>query len=147
METWAKPTARRVFAEASVPQADRNTATLARFLLNERPSTINARHLRLTKKSALPGIRDSKTMDEACTALCEAGWLRPAFTRAGDGKGRKAKIYDVNPRVPQTRIAPHVDSSDSPVSFSATAIDPKGANGATPYTDFEAHAGATEWVH
>ena len=29
VETWAKPMARRVFAEASVPQADRNAATLA----------------------------------------------------------------------------------------------------------------------
>jgi hypothetical protein len=112
---------------------------LAGYLLSERPSTINARQLRLTKKSALPGIRDANAMDEACAALCESGWLRPAFSRAGDGKGRKAKSYDVNPRLSQIRITPHSVSSVGFGRSESTAIDPKGANGVVPYTNSETH--------
>jgi len=128
VESWAKPMARRVFAEVSVPLADRNAAVLARYLLNERPTAVNARQLRLTKKSALPGIRDAKAMDEACAALCDANWLRPVFTRAGDIKGRRAKSYDVNPGLSQICIPPNINSSVS--SNRPEPSKPSGAIGA-----------------
>lgn len=135
-DLWAKPMYRRVFAEASVPEEDRNAAVLARYLLAAQPNRINARQLRLTKKSALPGIRDARSMDQACDSLCEAGWLRASFTRAGGAKGRKAKNYDVNPHLAKICIAPHSTSSVSPDS------PPNGAKGAievTPYINSEAY--------
>jgi hypothetical protein len=135
-DLWVKPMYRRVFAEASVSQADRNAAVLARYLLTAQPNRINARQLRLTKKTALPGIRDAKAMDQACDCLCEAGWLRPSFTRAGRAKGRRAKNYDVNPRLSQICIAPRSVSSVSPDGL------PNGSKGAievTPYTNSEAY--------
>ena len=139
VELWAKPMARRVFAEASVPHADRNAAVLARYLMREKPETINARHLRLTKKSALPGIRDAKVMDEACTALCDAGWLRPSFTRAGEAKGRKAKSYEVNPRVAQICIPPHSVSSLSSESSHQIPIEAIGPIEASLHSTGELH--------
>lgn len=143
-DLWAKPMYRRVFAEASVSPADRNTAVLARYLLTEQPDHINARELRLTKKTALPGIRDAKSMDLACDSLCEAGWLRPSFTRAGGAKGRRAKNYDVSPRLAKICIAPHSASS---ASIDRTPNGPNGANGVTPYTNSEAYPREVERVH
>ena len=143
-DLWAKPMYRRVFAEASVSPADRNTAVLARYLLTEKPDRINARQLRLTKKSALPGIRDAKSMDLACDSLCEAGWLRPSFTRAGGAKGRRAKNYDVSPRLAKICIAPHSVSSDR---LGSPPNGPKGAIEVTPYTNSEAYPSELEGVH
>ena len=123
---------RRVFAEASVPQPDKNARVLARYLLKERPSSINARQLRLTKKADLPGIRDAKAMDEACSALCDTNWLRPDFSRQGNTTGRKAKNFDVNPRLADFCIGPPPASSgsaDSPPNGTS------GANGGAPYTN------------
>lgn len=143
-DLWAKPMYRRVFAEASVSPADRNTAVLARYLLAEQPDRINARQLRLTKKSALPGIRDAKSMDLACDSLCEAGWLRPSFTRAGGEKGRKAKNYDVNPRLSKICIAPYSVSS---VSSDRPPNGPNGAIEVTPYTNSKAQMGDVGGAH
>jgi hypothetical protein len=83
VDSWCKPMARRVLSEASVPVADKNAATLARWLLKEQPERFNARTVRLTKKAALPGIREAGEMDEACATLTEAGWIRVAGERQG----------------------------------------------------------------
>lgn len=117
-ERWAKPMARRVFAEASIPEADRQAAVLARLLLSERPTTINARQMRLLRRGDLPGIRDHADMDRACAALCDARWLRPAPTREGATKGRRSKTFEVNPRLENLSLSlsPRSASSVSSVS-------------------------------
>jgi hypothetical protein len=38
-------------------------------------------------------------MDAACAILAEAALLRTAFARAGGGKGRSSKTYEVNPKL------------------------------------------------
>lgn len=130
-DVWAKPTFRRVFAEAAVSAADRNAATLARLIARERPREINARALRRMRKADLPGIRESADMDAACEALVDAQWLRPKFSRAGDTKGRRPKTYDVNPRL--NSCLPSV--ANSAISVNRRAIDTNGTNVGSPYTD------------
>lgn len=133
IEQWVKPMLRRVLAEASIPGADRNAATLARWIMQERPEKFNARTLRHTKRAALPGIKEAADMDDACTALCDIGWLRKAGERAGGTKGRSSKSYEVNPAIFTAAFRANVDlppRSDSSVSSDSPPGAPNGANGA-----------------
>ena len=98
LEGYAVPMARRVFGEAALPQADRDAAALARWLLAQEtiPETVNARELR--HRAALP-TKEPERYDRALAELVEAGWLRSAPSRSGATAGRQAKTYQVNPRV------------------------------------------------
>lgn len=97
LDQYAKPTALRVFGDASLPVVERNAATLARHIVRERPRQINASQLR--RSARLPGLKDSAAMSDAITLLVEADWLRAAGTREGGGPGRKSSDYLVNPTV------------------------------------------------
>ena len=124
VDQWIKPMLRRVFAEASIPAADRNTTTLARWLVKERPERFNSRTLRHTKRAALPGIRDASDMDEACGALCDIGWLREAGERQGATKGRRSKDYEVNPAIGTAAFCSNFDlppSANSSVSSDSSS--------------------------
>jgi len=99
VDEWAKPMAARVLAEASVPLSQQRATALARWLMATKPEQFNARTALRKHRGRLPTIRESKDMDEACAALLDAGWLRPAGTREGDTKGRTTKDFEVNPAV------------------------------------------------
>ena len=62
IEDYFKPMAERVFGDAALPEADRLAATLARWILKERPKVVNARDLR--RKARLP----------ACGRPQRSGW-------------------------------------------------------------------------
>jgi hypothetical protein len=98
LEDYAVPMARRVFGEASLPQAERDARTLARWLVRQDPlpETINARELR--RMSRGPGITNADRMSAALDELAEADWVRPAPARAG-GYGRPRHDWSVNPLV------------------------------------------------
>ena len=97
VDEWAKPMAARVLAEASVPLSQQRATALARWLITTKRDRFNARTVLRKHRGQLPGIRETKDMDEACAALVDAGWLRPAGTRDGDTKGRATKAFEVNP--------------------------------------------------
>jgi hypothetical protein len=99
VDQWAKPMAGRVLAEASIPLSQQRATTLARWVLATKPERFNARTVLRKHRGQLPGIRETKDMDEACAALVDAGWLRPAGTREGDTRGRTTKDFEVNPAV------------------------------------------------
>jgi hypothetical protein len=99
VDEWAKQMAARVLAEASIPKAQLQAMTLARWIKAERPEQFNARTALRRHRTRLRGITESKDMDEACAALVDAGWLRPAGTRAGGTEGRRTKDFEVNPAV------------------------------------------------
>jgi hypothetical protein len=99
VDEWAKPMAARVLAEASVPLSQQRATALARWVLMTKPERLNARTVLRKHRGKLPGIRETKDMDEACAALVDAGWLRPAGTRDGSTKGRTTKDFEVNPAV------------------------------------------------
>lgn len=97
VDDYFKPMAERVFGDAVLPEADRLAATLARWILRERPTVVNARALR--RKARLPGLREAEKVKVALNALVEADWLRPVFSRSGDNAGRPREDYQVNPRL------------------------------------------------
>ena len=97
IDEWAKPMAARALAEASIPRAQLHAMVLARWIRANKVENFNARTALRMHRSVLPGIRETRDMDEACAALVEAGWIRPAGTRQGETKGRRSKDFEVNP--------------------------------------------------
>jgi hypothetical protein len=91
------PMAERAYGDAALPEAERSAATVGRWILKSVPSVVNARDLR--REVRLPGLREAKKVESALETLVDAGWLRPAPARNGDGAGRRRADYAVNPRV------------------------------------------------
>jgi hypothetical protein len=103
IEDYFKPMAERVFGDASLPEADRLAAIVARWILKERPEVVNARDLR--RKARLPGLREAAKVRLALDMLVEADWLRPASKRSGSNAGRQREDYWVNPKLWEARDA------------------------------------------
>jgi len=97
IESYAKPSALRVFGDAAVPVSDRHAAALAKEIVKRRPAKINARDVR--KNWAIPKLREAGDVEQAIEALVEADWLRPAPARSGETIGRARKDFVVNPSV------------------------------------------------
>jgi Protein of unknown function (DUF3987) len=89
------PMAERVYGDAAAPKADRDAATLARWIARDRPSEVHVR--RLQREIRLPGLRDAESIHGAARVLVEAGWLTPP--PKGNGTGRPRANYTVNPRL------------------------------------------------
>jgi hypothetical protein len=70
--------ARRVFSEAALPRAERDTRAIARWLIRQNPvpDIVNARDLR--RMAYGPGIRDADQMNAALEEFggCRLGWAR-----------------------------------------------------------------------
>jgi hypothetical protein len=100
IEQYAVGMARRVFGEAALPRADRDARAVARWLVRQKPlpETINARELRRMANG--PGIADANRVSAALDELAEAGWVRPAPSRAA-GHGRQRQDWAVNPALRQ----------------------------------------------
>lgn len=102
LDAYAIPMARRAFGDAARSQPERDAAAIARWLRRQKelPDTINAREIR---RSGI--LSDEKA--EACAAafaeLEDAGWVRPAPSREGGGKGRQRKDWAVNPKLEEPR--------------------------------------------
>jgi hypothetical protein len=94
IDVWVRPTLERVFAEASLPQAQRDAMAVGRWLLKNRPTTINTRELR--RQVGFPGPKESKALDGAIEMLVDARWL---IQPPNDGPGRPRKDFVVNPAI------------------------------------------------
>lgn len=100
MDEYAKPTAMRVFGDASLPPVERNAAVLARLIQRHKLRKVNARELKRTPyKQHLPGMREAEPLNEALAFLVEADWLQPIGARAGSNPGRHSSDFAVNPAV------------------------------------------------
>jgi hypothetical protein len=90
------PMAERVYGDGPATDTERRAATLARWIIEERPSEVHVRHLQ--RKVRLPGLRAAAQIKTAADALIEADWLRaPA---KGTGFGQRGRIvYLVNPKL------------------------------------------------
>jgi hypothetical protein len=91
------PMAERTYGDASLPLAERNAATIARWLLKEQPHNLNVRYL--YQKVHLPGLREAKPTREAIQLLEEFGFLRRNPTRDSEVPGRNKGDYLVNPKI------------------------------------------------
>lgn len=101
VDDYAKPSAARVFGDAALPEAERNAAALARYILKTKAQRINARDIR--RSSGIATLKVAGDVDEAIESLAEAGWLRDAKQRQGDSPGRQSKDFLVNPAVHEVR--------------------------------------------
>lgn len=90
------PMAERVYGDQGAPACRRNAATLARWILDARPTEVHIRHLQRAVR--LPGLRTAGQIREAAELLVAAGWLYPPrpSTRFGP---RKRICYALNPRL------------------------------------------------
>jgi hypothetical protein len=93
-DAWVRPNLERVFAEASIPQAQRDAMTVGLWLLKTKPEVINSRDLR--RQQGFPGPREPKALDAAIEVLVDARWLRQP---PSDGPGRPRKDFAVNPAI------------------------------------------------
>jgi hypothetical protein len=93
------PMAARVFTDAALPETERCTTALARWITQhkEMPKIINAREVR--RHSRIPGLREAEKVEHAIKGLVEAGWLIAKSTRAGGRIGRQRSDYEVNPKL------------------------------------------------
>ena len=98
VDDYAKPTALRVYGDVALPEVERNTAMLLRYIRKQGLRTVNLRDLkRSPHKSHLGPMRSGRTLQEAADYACETGWLRDAASRAGGTVGRVSADYAVNP--------------------------------------------------
>jgi hypothetical protein len=99
VDEYFVPMLARVYGDAAASVADRNAATLARWIVAEHAPEVYVRHL--IREIRLPGLRDASTIKAACATLIEAEWLRPPTPGTRDGRAREA--YPVNPQVWEAR--------------------------------------------
>jgi hypothetical protein len=88
--------AERVYGDAVSTREDRNAATLARWIMRERPSEVHPRHLQRVVR--LPGLRTADDIRAVAAVLVEADWLRQPVPSAQFGP-RARTAYPVNPRL------------------------------------------------
>jgi Protein of unknown function (DUF3987) len=89
------PMAERVYGDAAAPPAERNAATLAKWILRTKAREVYVRDLQ--REVRLPGLRDARSIRAAADLLVEADWLRPP---PDGGQAARAKVaYPVNPAV------------------------------------------------
>lgn len=91
------PMGQRVYGDAAASEADRNAATLARWIARQRPNEVHVRHLQ--RQVRLPGLREAEAIHGAAKTLLEAGWLTPPPASEGRFQQRSRAAYPVNPRL------------------------------------------------
>ena len=90
------PMAERVYGDAAATQRERDAATVARWIMRERPADLHVRQLQ--REVRLPGLRTADQIRAAADALVDADWLRPPMV--GTEFGQRGRIaYAVNPRL------------------------------------------------
>jgi hypothetical protein len=94
MSEYYVPMAERVYGDAGASEQDQNAATLARWILKERPNEVHVRHLQ--REVRLPGLLTAKQAHAACAVLVEARWLKDP--QPGVDFGKRGRIaYPINP--------------------------------------------------
>lgn len=90
------PMAERVYGDAAATERERSAATLAGWIVAQRPAELHVRHLQRVVR--LPGLRTADQIRSAADTLVEADWLRPPAQ--GNEFGHRGRVaYAVNPRL------------------------------------------------
>src|SRR5262249_7136640 len=97
LDRYFLPMAERVYGDAALSEGDRPAATGARWIVEKRPTLINARDIR--RKARLPGLSKADQVSAALSVLVEADWIFRAPSSGGISGGRPREDYVVNPRV------------------------------------------------
>ena len=94
MDGYFKVMAQHVMADASIPEPERNAATLGKWILRNKPNIINLRQVR--RESKLQGLREASAMKAASAQLIEANWL---FEIQQSNNHRPRGDYRINPKL------------------------------------------------
>jgi len=95
LDDYALPMAERVYGDAAATTKERNAATLARWIIREKPADVYVRDLQ--RKVRLPGLTTAEAIHDAAKALIEADWL--VEPEKGSQARRARAAYPINPRV------------------------------------------------
>lgn len=93
---YLMPMAERVYGDAAATQAERNAATLARWIQKTKPERVHVRTLQ--REVRLPGLNTAALIHEAALVLIEGEWLRPIPPGRKFGN-RPTAAYPVNPAI------------------------------------------------
>jgi hypothetical protein len=101
VRSYLLPMAARTYGDAASTQAERNVATLARWIAKERPDEVRTRSLQRGElpSTPLPGLKQAEHIHAACRALGEAGWLLQPAGSSNPRGGRPPAAYPVDPRL------------------------------------------------
>lgn len=97
VDGWVRANLERVFAEASLPEQQRDAIAVGRWLLKNKREKVNARDLR--RLPGFPGPKEAKELDAAIEFLVDARWLTQE--ERAERAGRPRKDFMVNPAVYQ----------------------------------------------
>ena len=86
----------RVYGDAALPEAEHHAAGIARRIIKNKPTVVNARTIR--RDWRLPGLSTSAKISAALEVLVEAEILRPAPSLLGVSPCRYKLDFEVNPR-------------------------------------------------
>jgi hypothetical protein len=97
---YSVPMAERVYGDAETRTEDRDAATLARWIIDEKTAEVHARHIQ--REVRLPGLTTAAAIHAAAQVLIEAGWLLPPGEGGFQRRGRCAypvnlKVFEANP--------------------------------------------------
>jgi hypothetical protein len=93
---YFEPMARRVYADASLPEAEQKAVALVKEIQRRRVRQFNAREV--YREWGIGGIGRAADVEAACNALIEGDCIAEA-ERPDNARGRRAKDYVVNPYV------------------------------------------------
>jgi hypothetical protein len=97
VEEYYLPMAMRCFGDMALPQEQRDTTLILKWLSKQRTTIFDATHLPRAKNSPL---KDRKRRDAAIDFMLEAGILKERGATTAKG-GRPALIYDIHPELLQ----------------------------------------------
>lgn len=95
VERYLIPMAERVYGDAAATTAEKNAATLAKWIRKTQPAEVHVRHLQRNER--LPGLNRAEAIHAACDVLVEAAWLRPPTK--GGYQERAKQAYEINPQL------------------------------------------------
>lgn len=90
------PMAERVYGDAAAATAERDAATLARWITKTKPDHVHIRTM--MREVRLPGLTSADAIRAAADVLIEADWLQPIPLQRGFQTRPKA-FYPVNPKL------------------------------------------------
>jgi hypothetical protein len=99
---YFEPMARRVYADAALPEAERKAVAFIKEIQARGVRTFNARTAQ--REWGVAGVSTAADMHALCEALIEGDCIRK-IEDAKEGRGRKAISYAVNPRILQRGAA------------------------------------------
>jgi hypothetical protein len=134
VDEYFKPMALRVYGDAALPEAEHHAAGIARRIIKNKPTVVNAREIRRVWR--IPGLATSAKINDALEVLLEADILRSAPSRLGETPGRNKSVAMSkwlqaarSARAPGSGLGPSYARANSAISANSSPERPIGTIG------------------